>query len=70
MFQGGIARRAEIVAPGKVMDLRSMLFGNVDGAVGGTGVHNDDLGGDIAHGVKAAAEKRFFILDNQADGKA
>ena len=52
------------------MDLGPVLFGDLNGAVGRAGVHDDDLPGGVAHGSEAAAEEFFLILDNHANRKA
>ena len=67
LFQGAIAGRTEIVAPGELMDFGAVLAGDLHRAIGGTRVHHHDLVSEVSHRAKALPEELLFVFHDQAD---
>ena len=67
VFEGGIARGAEIVAPGKRMDFGARFLGDFHRAVGRTGIHDDDLISNSLDAAKARRKKFFLVLYNHTE---
>lgn len=70
MEEGGIAGGGEVIAPGEGMNFGTEGAGDLEGAIGGAGIDHHDLVGERADGIEATSEELFFVLNDQADGKA
>ena len=68
VLERGIARRAEIVAPRKVVDLGAVLGGDLDRAVRGAGIDQYHLVGQGANRLQTLPEETLFVFGDQADG--
>lgn len=70
VFEGGVAGGGEVVGPGDGIDFSAVGASDVEGAVGGACIDDDDLVGDGGYGLEAGAKEAFFVFCDEADGEA
>src|SRR5215213_2918147 len=71
-FSGGVLERGisscgEIVAPLEDVNLCAEFLCNLDRAVGGAGVYNDDFVGDCFDRTERLPEEFFFVFNDVTD---
>ena len=67
--EGRVARRGEVAVPDVVQDAGAVALGDLDGAVGRSGVDDDDLVDRVARGLQAAPDHRLLVLDDHAQAE-
>src|SRR5581483_5964204 len=65
-----VARPGKVVAPLTMLDARSVLGGDFEGTVGGTGVDDADFVDDSLYAPQAVLEKPLLVLHDHAQADA
>ncbi len=70
MGKGLVAGGGKIVPPGKIIDFVGKAGGNLPGAVGGAGVHDDDFVHQIRRALQTARQYILFVFHDHTQADA